>query len=1080
MIESSLHSTARRQSGKMDKFVLSETQKKKLCLHLEGYKYYKRRQNANGTIAWRCCRYTSSGCVASILTEEDNVKSRSHDHNHAPDEATLVKDQLRVALKKAAAANPNTPVPRLFQEELLRTCSAVPDEVAAEVPTFATLKDTMYRERRSAQPPLPSSASTLQLNDAHKKTESAEPFLVVDDRSDPSWWLGAQRSDAGLAERCPRLSPVPWSEAGACSVRHRDLVPWLGASPKSRFPARGNRAVSKVRKLRHSHRPRALKRQGQAQPEAPQKGTPTTPLPERGSRMSKMADEAQKGAAAPAPPQDSPVAHHTRQSRRSPPGKSIISPSSPGMRILRQLAAASQKSLLGPPRTPRTKDKQFPPPCPSTPGLIPIGPIFASEPTWHLAPPSPEHPPTTTARPGQQGEHTPPTPSPAPPSTPEDKRPEPPGHASPPAPQRDSEARAESPTPPSPVSEIQRGAASAPTARLQGHPPPKRKAAGKKNTDRDNNNNNNSSNNNNNDDSNNNNGPRPPSPTRKKPGGAPPAFRPEASGAPERQEPITPNVPSERPPLSKEALQNISVTTIPTKHRFAGMTDDCEGGDGDQLDGTVTATPATIDPAERRRGKNSKQQRPKATQKPPARPTIRPGERITVLVRPTGTKGQFNVTNKLKIARALTLATNGRALATRVNTRRNVAAVDLDSPEAIDIMLGVKVLHNIAVTTYLSKPTAQSRGIVRPRFEAETAEVVEGISSAVPIQRTDVFAGGRTIRLHFHGPRPHHVDLWGLRLPVTAAHPRPIQCGACGRLGHTRRACREKNRCPYCCGAHPKNICRRDTTRCPNCDGDHDAFDRSCVAYERARQWARAAEAGRQAGGLHGARGPRRWTGNTAEGDTRRGQPNAMLELDGDFPRLDAPGGGGTSADARPLHRPAWRQAQQQQAPSRADQARREETHQEQAPRLPVVGLPRQRTPSHDGAASCAVTTTAAPDGREFPRALRGNKPGAFPQGQSALRGDHGVFSQGHGAQRGGKLPALPSALPPQEDHLPAGPQGGDSELRVLLEQLTRIIAALAQHLPQRSLNGLHRACSAILADVAPNSHLHTNNGGQH
>ncbi|XP_042149540.1 uncharacterized protein LOC121045739 [Ixodes scapularis] len=155
------------------------------------------------------------------------------------------------------------------------------------------------------------------------------------------------------------------------------------------------------------------------------------------------------------------------------------------------------------------------------------------------------------------------------------------------------------------------------------------------------------------------------------------------------------------------------------------MTDDCEGGDGDQLDGTVTATPATIDPAVRRRGKNSKQQRPKATQKPPARPTIRPGERITVLVRPTGTKGQFNATNKLKIARALTLATNGRALATRVNTRRNVAAVDLDSPEAIDIMLGVKVLHNIAVTTYLSKPTAQSRGIVRPRFEAETAEVVE-------------------------------------------------------------------------------------------------------------------------------------------------------------------------------------------------------------------------------------------------------------------------------------------------------------------------------------------------------------------
>ncbi|KAG0437274.1 hypothetical protein HPB47_017515 [Ixodes persulcatus] len=141
-------------------------------------------------------------------------------------------------------------------------------------------------------------------------------------------------------------------------------------------------------------------------------------------------------------------------------------------------------------------------------------------------------------------------------------------------------------------------------------------------------------------------------------------------------------------------------------------------------------------------------------------------------------------------------------------------------------MLGVTVLQNIAVTTYLSRPPAQSRGIVRPRFEAERSEVVEGISSSVPIQRTDVFARGRTIKLHFDGPRPRHVGLWGLRLPVEAAHPRPIQCGACGKLGHTRGACRNKNQCPYCCGAHPKHTCRSSVAKCPNCGADHDAFDR--------------------------------------------------------------------------------------------------------------------------------------------------------------------------------------------------------------------------------------------------------------
>lgn len=192
------------------------------------------------------------------------------------------------------------------------------------------------------------------------------------------------------------------------------------------------------------------------------------------------------------------------------------------------------------------------------------------------------------------------------------------------------------------------------------------------------------------------------------------------------------------------------------------------------------------------------------------------GVRVTVLVRPSRPKGQFNLINKLKIARALTLATDGKALATRVNTRKNIAAVDLDCPEAAGKMLTVKTLHNIAVTTHLSRHPAQSRGIVRPRFEDETAEIVQGIQSATPVQRAEVFSRGHTVKLHFDGPRPEHVDLWGLRLPVSAAYPRPLQCGACGRLGHTRRACRDNISCPYCCGRHKGNACRSTTARCPN------------------------------------------------------------------------------------------------------------------------------------------------------------------------------------------------------------------------------------------------------------------------
>ncbi|KAG0426111.1 hypothetical protein HPB47_026763 [Ixodes persulcatus] len=414
-----------------------------------------------------------------------------------------------------------------------------------------------------------------------------------------------------------------------------------------------------------------------------------------------------------------------------------------------------------------------------------------------------------------------------------------------------------------------------------------------------------------------------------------------------------------------------------------------------------------------------------------------------------------------------------------------------------------------ALSTHLSRPPAQSRGIIRPRFEAETAEVVEGILSETPIQRAEVFARGHTVKLHFDGPRPQHVDLWGLRLPVTAAYPRPLQCGACGRLGHTRRACRNPNSCPYCCGRHQGNACRSTTVRCPNCGGHHDAFDRWCPSYTRARAAAREAEDRRV---------------STATSNSREAQPppwNAGLRRPrggppvnpSDFPELmarDAGFGtspawtrGGTGADggrgenrpAAELHGRAFRargeappppdavQAEAAQAPmtgaspsptgAPAGQDRRPAWQSEpkglgegQLTSSPTETAGREHlAPSPPSLCEAAcVTTTAAPVERDFPRALRGNKPG---------------FPQGHNTQRGSNLPCCSCAPPTQEDRAESGLRGDVPDLRTLLEQLTRIVAALAQHLPQQSLSGLHTACSAIIAETAPTTKRSTTDAGQ-
>ncbi|KAG0411439.1 hypothetical protein HPB47_011431 [Ixodes persulcatus] len=230
-----------------------------------------------------------------------------------------------------------------------------------------------------------------------------------------------------------------------------------------------------------------------------------------------------------------------------------------------------------------------------------------------------------------------------------------------------------------------------------------------------------------------------------------------------------------------------------------------------------------------------------------------PIPQVTILVRLLGW-GQFNDKNKAKVARALVLAAKGQATEIRVNTRLNIAAVDTEDRATLEELLAVTVVQNIKVKTRLARPKAQSTGIVRPRFSAGTREEVqENIQAPVNIQGTQVFNGGHTIRVHFDGPLPQRVSLYGIHLPFSAPTPRPKQCGNCGRLGHVRAACTMVNACTTCPEAHKRGTCpRADCPSCPNCAQRHDAFDRRCPAYVQARNVAR--EMGFSGGGWRAAR----------------------------------------------------------------------------------------------------------------------------------------------------------------------------------------------------------------------------------
>lgn len=219
----------------------------------------------------------------------------------------------------------------------------------------------------------------------------------------------------------------------------------------------------------------------------------------------------------------------------------------------------------------------------------------------------------------------------------------------------------------------------------------------------------------------------------------------------------------------------------------------------------------------------------------------------TILFRPKG-KERFSEENRVQTAKALTRAAGGRALAMRINTRLNVAAVDVRDTEAAKNLRNTKTLGSIPVRTTAPQPRGKTSGIIRRLPPSEpTTELLEGLQSTVPVVSIQRLGGGRVARVNFDGELPTHVILWGLRFPVTPETARPLQCGGCGRLGHVRAACKLLDACPTCRGRHPRGTCgKRDTPDCPNCGCRHSAFDRQCTAYRREKG---IADLARQNGG---------------------------------------------------------------------------------------------------------------------------------------------------------------------------------------------------------------------------------------
>lgn len=89
-------------------------------------------------------------CSASVRTYGDRVVRRNDAHLHARTLLVDPQQEFLSRLKKRAAEDTVT-IPKIYDEELMRSINEHSIEIRERLPSFASVKSTLYRHRQRSQ-----------------------------------------------------------------------------------------------------------------------------------------------------------------------------------------------------------------------------------------------------------------------------------------------------------------------------------------------------------------------------------------------------------------------------------------------------------------------------------------------------------------------------------------------------------------------------------------------------------------------------------------------------------------------------------------------------------------------------------------------------------------------------------------------------------------------------------------------------------------------------------------------------------------------------------------------------------------
>ena len=148
-------------------FVQSNRGKQQVLL--DGYTYSQNRVNEEATY-WRCTKRPCKGKITTIA----GFLRNSFGHDHPPSNKTTVKF---VSTMRKRARSETTPMQQIFNDELMKEA----DQDIPDIPTFPSIKSSMYRQRRTMMPVLPQTLQDVDLQGPWSQTHDGKRFLLFSD-----------------------------------------------------------------------------------------------------------------------------------------------------------------------------------------------------------------------------------------------------------------------------------------------------------------------------------------------------------------------------------------------------------------------------------------------------------------------------------------------------------------------------------------------------------------------------------------------------------------------------------------------------------------------------------------------------------------------------------------------------------------------------------------------------------------------------------------------------------------------------------------------------------------------------------